>query len=277
MNLAAALDRADKELARHGIADARLEAELLLNHALGWNRTALIMQGQRELPPAQQEIFDQLLARRLAHEPTAYILGCQPFMGLDFLVDRSVLIPRPETELLAEAVISSAGENGRWLIVDVGTGSGCLAVSLAKHLPGVSVIGLDSSPAAIATAKKNASRHGVNDHCRFLVGDLLGPLSEKADIIVANPPYIPSAEIDGLQPEVREWEPRAALDGGPDGLDYIRELISASPGHLRPGGQLFLEFGFGQAARVAALAQARFRSVEISNDYAGIPRLLKAL
>jgi release factor glutamine methyltransferase len=159
------------------------------------------------------------------------------------------------------------------MIADIGTGSGCIAVSLAKYLPNVSVTGIDSSPEAIKIAKKNAERHKVNDRCRFVAGNWLEPLKEKVDIIVSNPPYIPSAVIDTLQPEVKNWEPREALDGGKDGLDFIQKLISEVPNHLILKGLLVFEFGFDQAIRIGSLAEDKFKKIDIQRDYNGLERI----
>jgi len=222
-----------------------------------------------------------LIKRRLKHEPTAYIIGTQPFLGLDIIVNRSVLIPRPETELLTETAISLV-RNAEWgtrncTLADIGTGSGCIAVALAKSLPLAEVYAIDASNEALKVAKKNAERYKVDSRCHFVKGNLLEPLKEPVDLIVANPPYIPSGEIAKLQPEVRDWEPKQALDGGKDGLDYIRKLLKESPKYLKPNGRLVMEFGFGQAAEIEKLAAAGFEQREIIRDYAGIPRLLIGL
>jgi release factor glutamine methyltransferase len=229
-----------------------------------------------------------MLNRRLKHEPAAYIAGCQPFMSLDFFVNRSVLIPRPETELLVENAIKTIKNiydsphlnvgNQNLLIADIGTGSGCIAVSLAKYLPNVSVIGIDSSPEVIEMSINNAKRHEVDDRCQFIIGNMLEPLKEKVDIVVSNPPYIPSADIETLQSEVKAWEPRHALDGGPDGLDYIKKLIAESPDRLNPKGVLLFEFGFNQVKKIKELidGSGRYKEIEIINDYSGKPRILKA-
>jgi release factor glutamine methyltransferase len=268
MNLGAALDWAADQLAAKQIADPRLEAELLLTHALNIRRSELILNQSLTMEKAGLERFQQLLTRRLKHEPTAYIIGNQPFHGLEIMVNRHVLIPRPETEQLVEIVLRSTNHDSRFTIADIGTGSGCLAVCLAKALPNAVVYGTDTSGDALKVAKKNAENNGVANRCHWLNGHLLEPIKEKIDLVVSNPPYIPSAEIAKLQPEVRDWEPRGALDGGPDGLKYIRELIKAAPARL------FLEFGFGQAAKIAELAKEVFPRFEIRRDHAGLERYL---
>jgi release factor glutamine methyltransferase len=259
----------------------RLEYEILLCHA--YNITQAELLAHPEKYPTEDPGFQKLVERRLGHEPLAYIVGSQPFLGLDFFVDRNVLIPRPETEQLVELAINKlqktclpAGMAKNQLqIADIGTGCGCIAISLAKRLPTSEVIGIDASAEALKVARKNAERHAA-DNCRFLLGDLLEALENKADLIVSNPPYIPAAEIEKLQPDVKDWEPRGALDGGPDGLHYIREIIRGAPNHLNPKGLLLLEFGFDQAPAVAELASKYFKRVEIHKDYSGLERFLAA-
>lgn len=264
------------------LEDPRLETEILLAHALKIKRSTLITDQPRAIEPLRQTLFEQFIARRLKHEPTAYIVGYQPFLGLDFKVDKRVLIPRPETELLVEIIISNPKFTNHLpysplTIVDVGTGSGCIAITLAKKIPTARVIAIDLSSGALALAKENAAT--LNVKLTFLEGDLLAPLKEKADLIVSNPPYIPTADLADLDPDVKDWEPVGALDGGNDGLDYIRRLIKEAPSHLNPGGKLMFEFGFGQAELIKALftADKRYSQVEIFNDYAGIPRIAKAV
>ncbi|MDD5594119.1 MAG: peptide chain release factor N(5)-glutamine methyltransferase [Candidatus Margulisbacteria bacterium] len=282
MNLTEAIDWGTDQLTAKQIEEARLEAEILLVHDLGIKKSELILNQSLAIDDKAFKRYKELIARRLKHEPTAYITGYQPFMSLDFMVNRSVLIPRPETEILVETVIKSVRSSefgvGSFVIADIGTGSGAIAVSLAKNLSGIKMIGIDSSSEALKVAQKNAEVHRVADRCQFIKGNLLEPLKEKINIIVANPPYIPSAEIGKLQPEVKDWEPKQALDGGKDGLDYVRKLIDQASNHLstQPPNYLFLEFGFGQAGAVESLAKVKFKNVEIIKDYAGIPRILKA-
>lgn len=278
MNLGEALDWAADQLAGKRIADPRLEAELLLTHALNIKKSELILNQSLTIEKNGLARFKQLLARRLKHEPTAYLIGDQPFLGLNIAVDRRVLIPRPETEQLAEQVLRVAGRESRVVIADIGTGSGCLAIALAKRLPLAEVYGVDASGDALKLAKKNAENNGVAARCHFLGGNLLEPLPAKVNIIVANPPYIPTAEINKLQPEVKDWEPRSALDGGPDGLKFMREIIQKAPEHLtaQPPGLLFIEIGFDQGDAVRQLAAGLYRSVEIKKDLAGKERFLVA-
>jgi release factor glutamine methyltransferase len=195
-------------------------------------------------------------------------------MSLNFYVDPSVLIPRPETELLVEIIIDQlkhdsqlATRNSR-LIADIGTGSGCIAISLAKYLAHVKTIGIDASPQAFAIAQKNAVKHGVENRCEFKVGNLFDPLTEKVDMILSNPPYIQTDQIEKLQEEVKIWEPREALDGGKDGLDYIRKIIKQAPAHLTAGGELYLEIGFDQKEKAKELAKetGKYQEIRVIKD-----------
>ncbi|MFH1825928.1 MAG: peptide chain release factor N(5)-glutamine methyltransferase [bacterium] len=250
----------------------RLEEEILLAHVLGVNRAALYARTDQTLTPEQEKLYQSYIDRYKKHEPIAYIVGFQPFYGLDFEVNSSVLIPRPETEKLVEVALDLQPATA----ADIGTGSGCITVTLAKHLPGTKVFGVDSSEAALKVAERNAAKHQVQDHCQFLLGNLLEPLKEKVDLIISNPPYIPTADIKTLEPNVKDWEPRQALDGGPDGLDYIRQIIQESPKHLKPGGCLVLEFGFGQDAEIKKIAGQKFQDIKIIKDNSDIERILLA-
>lgn len=258
-----------------------LEAEILLAHALNLKRIELYVKHEKIVTKDELASFKQLIKRRSKREPIAYITGYQPFMSLDFNVNPSVLIPRPETEELVQIALKLV-ENK--LVADIGTGSGCIAISLAKYLPNVKVIGIDSSPEAIKIAQKNAEFHKVADRCQFIVGNMFEPfnvvaklaLPNKIDIIVSNPPYIPSAVIDTLETDVKDWEPRRALDGGEDGLDYIKQLIQNAPNHLKADGMLIMEFGIDQEESVKKLAEKNFKAVEIKKDAADKPRILVA-
>ena len=277
MNLTEAIDWATDQLCAKEIEDARLEAEIILVYALGINKSELVLHQSKIIEDKNLKRYQEAIKRRLKHEPTAYIIGSQPFMSLDFLVNRSVLIPRPETELLVEQALRVTSHELRVAIADIGTGSGCIAVTLAKRLPLAEVYGIDTSNDALKAAEMNAELHKVTDRCHFIKGNLLEPLKEPVDLIVANPPYIPSEEISKLQPEVRDWEPKQALDGGKDGLDHIRKLLKESPKYLKPNGRLVMEFGFGQAAEIEKLAAGNFDKIEIIKDYAGIPRIISIL
>ena len=276
-----------------------LEAEILLAHNLGLKRIELYTNHERVLNKEELSNFKALIQRRSKHEPIAYITNNQPFMSLDFYVDRSVLIPRPDTEKLVEATIDSCkqelGNRKQLTIADIGTGCGAIAVSLAKYLPNIKVIGIDSSPDAIKNAQKNAEHHQLADRCQFIVGNMFEPFinvaanfssPQKFDIIVSNPPYIPSGEIDKLQIDVKDWEPKEALDGGENGLDYIRKLIVEAPNHLAssevemltPKGLLLIEIGFDQGEKTRALAEntKKYEEIKIIKDLNGKDRILKA-
>ena len=252
----------------------RLEYEILLCYAYNITQAEYIAHPEKYDPPSPE--LKELIDRRLQHEPIAYITGTQPFCGLNFIVNRNVLIPRPETEQLVELAINNLAKTKNQLqIADIGTGCGCIAVTLAKRFPASEVMGIDSSAEALNVARRNADRHMVSN-CHFLQGNLLDAIGTKVDLIITNPPYIPTAEIEKLQPDVRDWEPRKALDGGEDGLDVIRKIIKAAPNHLNPKGLLLLELGFGQAPAVAKFAFKIFKRVEIHKDYTGIERYLIA-
>ena len=275
------LDWTTEYFKKYAIEWPHLEAEILLAHALGFKRIELYTNHEKIVTPAELVKFKAMIQRRSQHEPIAYITGNQPFMSLEFHVDRNVLIPRPETEMLVEQVVSCSSAKGGTscqLLVDIGTGSGCIAISLAKFLPAVKVIGTDASPAALAIAHKNAETHKVADRCEFRLGNLFEPIHETSDIIISNPPYIPSKEIDGLMTDVKDWEPREALDGGEDGLDYIRKIIAEAPDHLNPNGMLLLEIGFDQGERVKKLAEGigKYTEIKIIKDLNGSDRVLKA-
>lgn len=279
-NISEALSWGTNFLRKKYIEDPRLEAEILLAYTLNLKRIDLITREHNNLETEKLGIFQEYINRRAHHEPTAYIIGIQPFMSLDFFVDRSVLIPRPETEQLVELVSQVTGRESRVVIADVGTGSGAIAVSLAKNLPNAKVIGIDSSPDAIKIAEKNAKCHKVDDRCQFIVGNMFEFFNVAAnfsspykfDVIISNPPYIPSGIIETLQPEVKNWEPREALDGGEDGLDYIRKLIEEGPKYLKENGYLILEFGIGQAEKIRELAKD-FKEIKIIKDNSGIERV----
>ena len=276
MKLAQALHEATEALRAAGIEDARLEAEVLLRHTLHLDRAHLYARLQEDLSAEGQVSFHSLVARRLAHEPTAYIIGQREFYGLDLETTPAALIPRPETELLVEEAIARAGRFERPLIVDVGTGNGAIAVALAVHLSQASLAAIDLSREALALAVRNAGRHGVENRISFLQADLLAPLAQPADIIVANLPYVSSGDWEALPPEIREHEPRAALDGGSDGLHEIERLLGQAPSCLQPGGSLLVELGPPQAAPALALAHRCFpgAAARILPDAAGLDRLL---
>jgi release factor glutamine methyltransferase len=269
-----------RRLAEAGIEDAALEAELLLRQALGLTRERLLARLRDDVPPEGAAAYESLLARRIGHEPSAYITGRREFYGRDFEVTPEVLIPRPETELLVETAVELATPRSRIrrgaILADVGTGSAVLAVTLALCLPRAEVYAIDVSREALEVASRNVCRHGVDQRVHLLRGDLLTPLPEYVDVIVANLPYVKSGDWSALPPEVRDHEPRLALDGGPDGLDVVRRLLAQSPHYLRPRGALCLEIGADQGQATARLAADSFptAAIEVRRDLAARERVL---
>lgn len=260
-------------LAGKGVENARLEAEWLLCAALGLDRVGLYVNFDRPLTPAELTAYREMVARRAQREPLQYILGNQEFMGLEFEVSPGALIPRHDTEVLVEAALQRAAPTSR--ILDIGVGSGCIAVALAKALPQVEVVGVEKSPEALALAERNAGKHGVR--VTLFEGSLFEPFpGQKFDLIVSNPPYIPTADMETLQPEVRDFEPHQALDGGPDGLAFYRLIIPAAPDYLTPGGWLLFEVGIAEASAVQALFEAtgRFAELFTAKDTNGIERVV---
>ena len=273
-----ALRHGARLLAVAGSDEADLEAELLLGHSLGLDRVHLYQRLSDELNAEQEQRYQRLLDRRCNHEPTAYILGHREFYGLDFEVTPAAIIPRPETEGLVELVIEHARlrRSGGLSLVDVGVGCGAIAVVLARELPDAEITAVDISRPALDLARRNAEHHGVAARIVFLHGDLLEPLDQRADVIVANLPYVSSAELEASPPEIRDHEPRLGLDGGPDGLRLIERLLRQAPAHLNPGGALFLEIGDTQGAAASALARDCFpqATVAVKPDLAGLDRVL---
>ncbi len=263
---------------KHGLTSARLDAELLAAHAFGMSRIELYAHFDRPLAAAELASYRDLVSRRLAGQPVAYLLGHKEFWSLDLLVDPRVLIPRPDSETLVEEAFDRLADPAAALrIADVGTGSGALALALAKERPEAQVFATDISPDALAVARANAERLGLA--ITFIQGDLDQPLALAGpfDLIVANLPYIPSADIDGLAADVRS-EPRLALDGGADGLVLVRRLVAGAPDLLQPGGCLALEVGAGQAGAVKQLLRAvGFGGVRSRQDLAGIERVVSGV
>ena len=263
-----------------GIDTPRVDAELLLAQVCGKARGWLWAHPEQVVAPDADARFRALLAQREEREPLPYLLGEWEFYGRAFFVSPATLIPRPETELLVEAVLGWARAHGATRVADIGTGSGAIAVTLAAEAPSLSIAATDLSSAALEIARRNAARHAMAARIRFYAGDLLEPLRAAGeapfDIMVANLPYVAASDYAGLQPEVRR-EPAMALHGGADGLDLIRRLIAESPSLLVPSGLLALEIGLGQAAAATALlADAHWRRMRMIDDYAGIPRHILA-
>ena len=271
------LRQAAARISETGSNEAALEAELLLMHATGMDRTHLYQRLEGGLTPVQVEAFQEYVQRRLAHEPVPYITGHKEFFALDFEVTPAALIPRPESEMLVELVLLFAQERGEaTTIADIGTGSGAIAVSLAHALPGSRVIATDVSAEALDLARRNAERHGVANRIDFRHGDVLAPLDGQVDVIVTNLPYVRTDEWRALPPELAEHEPRVAFDGGPDGLTLIRRLLRDAPSRLRPGGALFAEISYEQGEAVLALVEEAFpgASSESRKDLANLDRVL---
>ncbi|MBN1781057.1 peptide chain release factor N(5)-glutamine methyltransferase [bacterium] len=265
-----------------GIDNARPDAERLLAHILGLSRVDLYLQFEKPLSTGEREAYKERLRRRAAHEPLQYILGGTEFMSLDFLLNPGVLIPRPETEILVEKSMEIAALRLKNLqpihILDIGTGSGCIAVSLAVHLQQSHIHALDRESEALDLAKKNAVLHGVDERITFSAADIrtleAPPDNTLFDLIVSNPPYIRTGDIPGLAPEIAEYEPVQALDGGTDGLDFYRRFQILLPAWLGPQGAAVLEIGADQGAEVRNIfQQGPWASVEIVKDLAGLDRV----
>ena len=279
MTIRTALQEATTALEQAEVENAAANAEWMMADVIGCSRPALPLHWAKPLEPAQIQRWQSLLTGRTSRIPLQHLLGTAQFCGLEFEVNRSVLVPRPETELLAEAAWAVAAVKESAVVLDVGTGSGCLAVAVAVHAKETIVHALDVSPAALNMARANAERHGVADRITFHEGDALRALPSVGlfDVIVSNPPYIPSLEIESLQVEVRDHDPRLALDGGADGLDFYRSLARHSLSRLQPDGRLLLEVGDGQAGAVVELITAQGgRVLEVLPDLNNIERIVVA-
>jgi release factor glutamine methyltransferase len=270
VNCRQALAHARQTLENKGIENPSLEGEILVRIVLGFDRADLFANLDLIMIPAQIEKLSALVERRLSGEPSAYITGYKEFYGLKLKVDARVLIPRPETELLVEKAIDICKEKDYPTIADIGTGSGCIAISLAKELKAPVIFAIDKSLPALEVAEENAAMHGVKNRIHFLHGNLLEPLPCPVDIVIANLPYVKKDEVNG------KFEPTLALDGGPDGLNIIRELINKVPGKIKKRGFLFLEIGQGQADEVKTILHKAFPLgvIQIFNDLAGIERVV---
>lgn len=277
--------KASSFLKERGIQDASICTELLLQHLFGWDRTTLLLRWGEVFPASDEKQWQELLDRKAAGEPVQYIMGEQDFYGLPFEVNEAVLIPRPETELLVERIVREGKRlfpQGSPLLADIGTGSGAIPVALAHACPEWRVYSSDLSPQALEVAKRNAARNGVANRVTLLEGDLLLPYVERGlsiDILVSNPPYIPTGDLPTLQPEVRQFEPHSALFGGPDGLDLYRRMMGQLRSLPKQPKLVGLEVGIGQADAVADLLRGagNWSSVEYVQDLAGINRHVIAL
>jgi release factor glutamine methyltransferase len=274
LNRREALDHIRKILDDNHIADAALEGEILLRHALELDRTQLLTDLDEEVNTADLKALTNHVNRRIRGEPSAYIVGSKEFFGLDFIVNRNVLIPRPETELLVEKAIGLCQDDVYSLLADIGTGCGAIAVSLAVSLPKVSIFATDISALALEVARQNAGLHDVRGRIAFLQGDLLAPLPEPVDMIIANMPYVREADMAAVG--TSGYEPKLALDGGKKGLDKISLLCSQAVKKLKKNGSLLLEIGQGQAAAVRSILHKYFPAgaVEVEKDLAGIERVV---
>ena len=262
-----------------GIATSRLDAEILVGHALGLPRVKLYLDLDRPLDGAELAAIKALVVRRRKREPIAYITGVREFYRRSFEVGPSVLIPRPDTETLIERALELLPVDAAARVLDLCTGSGAIALTLAAERPQSHVTATDLSAAALDVARRNAEKLGVSDRCTFLEGDLFAPLPAAArfELIVDNPPYIPEPELETLQPEIQKFEPRLALASGPDGLVHLRRLCAETASYLEPGGSLLFELGAGQAADVLQLLDAQGLSeVRAHKDLGGIERVVEA-
>jgi len=273
------IQRSTEFLAQKGVESPRLQAEWLLAHVLGLPRLQLYLNFARGLTDREVDQVRSLVKRRGQREPLQHLLGTASFCGLELKVNRHVLVPRPETEALAEQArqFLAKHEAAAPSVLDFGTGSGCLAIALAVSCPRARCHALDVSTEALAVARENATAHGVAERITFCLGEGFAALEPEQtfDLMVANPPYIPTAEIAALMPEVRDHDPRVALDGGLDGLEFYRRLAATGGDRLRAGGRMMLEFGDGQAERLRDLFERHKWVVErLEADYTGRPRIL---
>ncbi len=272
------LVEANRLLASAGIRDSQLEAELLLASALGTSRGDLYVPPGKDPTQAEAERFLDFVVQRMARAPIQYITGEAAFRHLAVLVGDAVLIPRPETEILVETALEFLGARNASTLLEPGCGSGAVAVSLAFECASAQIVATDIDQSAIRIARENAKRYGVRQRIGFLCGDLFAPVGRAArfDAIVCNPPYVQSCELASLDPEIRDYEPHLALDGGPDGLVFFRRIAAEAASLLEPGGRLLLEVGDGQSATVVELLQrsGRYTAIEVRDDLNGIARVV---
>lgn len=274
-----ALVSATQRLEEAGNDTASLDAQVILAYILGKDRGWLFAHHDQALTQVEAETYTDMVARRAAAEPVAYLVGHREFYGLELMVDKRVLIPRPETELLVDVVLDHVESRSDQSVrmVDVGTGSGAVAVAVAANCKSIQVYALDLSPAALEVARENVRRHDSRGQVTLLQGDLLAALPEPVDIIAANLPYITSDDYPNLMADVRDYEPRLALEAGPEGLDLIARLLEQAPGHLFPGGVIFLEIGADQGQAVLNLVKQllpQAKHISLRQDYHGYDRLV---
>ncbi len=266
-------------LQENGSDAPRLEAEILLAHARGCPRIQLYTQFDEPLSDDQRNVMRDLVRRRASHEPVAYLVGYREFYGIEFHVTPDVLIPRPDTETLVLELIELARGKAAPRILDIGTGSGCIAIAAAVNLPNCTVAAVDISERALEIAKSNATRHGVDDRIDFRSGSLFEPIADdRYDFVVSNPPYVVKTEIDTLQIDVCKYEPRLALDGGGDGLDVLRQLVNHASRYLTPGGHILYEMDSSQSDALCEMisADGAYEGVRVIPDLAGRPRVVHA-
>jgi release factor glutamine methyltransferase len=263
---------------KKGIDNPRLEAEVLLAHLMGIDRMGLYLNYATPLTEGERAAYRDMIQRRSAGEPSAYIMGYKEFWSLQFQVSPESLIPRQETEHLVEEAVRIGKELRPPIrVLEIGHGCGAVAIALATELTEAQIVATDISPGAHSLARENAEAHGVGERVQFILADLYPPGEESFGLIFSNPPYIPSGEILQLAPEVRDYEPLTALDGGEDGLRFFREIAKSAPNFLTEGGWLLLEMGMGQDAQVTAILQERgFTHIDIIPDYAGVRRVIRA-
>lgn len=260
-------------LEKADIAEAALDARLLLEYVCKTDRTTLLAHPDREIAGNEKECFEELIAKRSSHIPLQHLTGTQDFMGLNFIVNEHVLIPRQDTEILVEEVMRNLHDGMR--VLDMCTGSGCILLSLLHYSNDTTGVGADLSEQALEVAKRNAEKTGLSERAEFVHSDLYEAIGERFDLIVSNPPYIRTEVIETLMPEVRDHDPRMALDGMEDGLYFYREIIKKSEDYLKRGGQLFFETGHDQAQAVSALMSSHgYKGIEIKKDYAGLDRVV---
>ena len=278
MTIAESLIIAARELRAGGVAQPEREAASLLVFVLGRDRTFLIAHNDHELTPSETTYYADVIERRKRREPFQHIVGKQEFYGLDFVVSPDVLIPRPETELLVETAIETLAGTENAQICEIGTGSGCIVVSILDKLRTATAVAVDISEAALTIAISNAKINGVADRVKFQLSDVFNALDQqKFDVIVSNPPYIPAGDIAELQSEVRDFDPLTALTDGFDGLSIIRRIVAEAPRSLNKNGSLLLEIGFGQAAAVDEMfIRDMWCEPEFLNDLQGIARVVRA-
>ena len=277
MTVLEAIQKSAEFLAKRGVEPSRLQAELLLAHLLKMPRMKLYLNFERALTNEEKDSFRELVKRRGQREPLQHITGSTSFCGFEMTVNRQALVPRPETEILAELGWNFLSTLGSPRALDVGTGTGCIGIALAAKCPNAKIVATDISAEALALAKENAARNNVAGRIEFFQGDGFAVLPKDArfDLIISNPPYIPKAEIETLQPEVRDFDPRMALDGGADGLDFYRMFAARAKLFLKPEGKIMLEFGDGQAPAIREIFEnEKWIVEEIKSDYSQRLRIL---